>query len=291
MKLNLLPTHVSKAGQARSALLLSFLLMAGLVGASVWMITSSKKELNELKTQAAELKPKADQAVAISKQADDIIKQAGGIILNQKLAESMLGHNTVYPDLYDEVLKYIPSYYRVTSVSAVPASAQGCTLNITGVLQNYQQYADLMLAMLRIPNALAVNRQGYQHNDFYVPALTSDSQSGRPIELGAAPIPDNPQDRLRYYESQGRLDGFLGVGGFGSTQQPVVRGAMPKWSQVTISVAMARDLQTPDPKGTLSQAAAASGVTPPVPGGGNTSPTNNAAPRPGGPGNRGADDI
>ena len=48
MKLNLLPTHVSKASAARTATILSGLMAAAMVAAAVWMSASSKKELDDL---------------------------------------------------------------------------------------------------------------------------------------------------------------------------------------------------------------------------------------------------
>lgn len=287
MKLNLLPTSVSKAGAARTTLLLSAILAAAMVGASVWMISSSKSELDGLKARAAELRPQVAAAVAVSKEADEIIQKAGGIILNQKLSESMMAHNTTYPDLYDEVRKYIPTYFRVTSMSAVPASDQLCTLNLTGVVQTYQQYADLMLALLRIPGATSIQRQGFQPNDYFVPNLSDGDQTGRPIRVGEEPIPDDPEARLQYFQARGTVEGF--VGGFGTPEIPRNRGAMPNWSQVAITIALAKNIQTPDPRASLAGAAAAGGGVPASTTPGNPAPST-PAPGPGRPG-RGDDDI
>ena len=286
MKLNLLPTHVSKASAARTATILSGLMAAAMVAAAVWMSASSKKELDDLKGKAEELVPQAQAAATESKKADAIIQQAKGIILNQKLSEAMMAHNSANPDLYDEVRKYIPSYFRVTSMSAVPAG-EVTTLNLTGVIQTYQQYADLMLALLRIPGATGVARQGWQHNDTFVPPLSADNQSSRPVAIGDAPIPDDPQARLDYYISRGSITGFDGVGGFGEGDMPRNRGAMPKWSEIQVTVALQRNVQTPDPRASLA-AGAAGGPQPPAPAGaaapGGNKPATNA---PGGGNRRG----
>lgn len=289
MKLNLLPTHVSKAGAARTTVIMSGLLGLGLVAAAVLMSVSSERELAGLKTQAQELEPQAAAALAESQKADETIKKAGGIILNQQLAEAMMAHSPKYPALYDEVRRYIPSYFRVTSLAATPSGPEATTLNITGVLQSFQQYADIMVALMRIPGAVGVSRQGFQHNDFFVPPLTEGNQVSRPVRVGDQPMPDDPQERLDYMIARGGIDGYLGVSGFGETEVPRTRGAMPRWSEVTLSVALARGLQTPDPRSSLAGAAAAAGGGAPTNNttpGANT-PATNSTPAPGNQGRSG----
>src|SRR5690242_5602043 len=121
MKLNLLPTYVGKEKAAKSAIFLSIILAAAGIAASVFLITSSRDAKNQSAQRIVDSTPKAQQAVAVSKSADDVIKNASVLILNTNLAEAMDKHNTVYPDLYDNVRRYIPSFFRVTAMSAAPA--------------------------------------------------------------------------------------------------------------------------------------------------------------------------
>lgn len=259
MKLNLLPTHVSKAGAARTAIIMSGVLGLAMIAAAVFMAVSSEKELADLKSQAQELEPQAAAALTESQKADETIRKAGGILLNQQLAEAMTAHSQKYPALYDEVRRYIPPYFRVTAISATPSGPDATTLTMTGVIQTFQQYADVMVALMRIPGARGVGRQGFQQNDFFVPPLSANNQVSRAVRVGEEPMPDDPQERLNYMIARGSSDGYLGVSGFGETEVPRTRGPMPRWSQITLSVSLQRPMQTPDPRASLAGAAAAGG--------------------------------
>lgn len=270
MKLNLLPTYVSKEKQAKTGVILGLLIGVVGVAAAVGLIFISRSERDRSYTEMTELEPQHAQVVALAKSADTIIEKARPIILNINLAQAMNAHNTVYPDLYDEVRRYIPSFFRVTSMAATPSSAEVATVTLTGVLQTQQQYADLMLALLRIPGATSVTREGYQIVSPQVPPLTETDQNGRPLRPGEAPIPTDPQERLDYFIAQGTLSGFEAVGGFGT--EPGRRGAMPLWSEITVSVVIPRAIMTPNPRATLSSGG----------GGGGGNRPNNPAPSTGG---------
>lgn len=284
MKLNLLPTYVSKEKQGRFAVLGSAVLAVVGLLAMLFLIRSSREAVQVQQDRINAAKPDADRAVAISKQADDVMNQARGLILNMNLADAMNAHSKVYPDLYDEVRKYIPSFYRISSLNAVPNGAESVTVTMTGYLSSFQQYADLMVALLRIPGATAVSRSGFQLNDPLVPNVVPEDKVGRPIKPGEPRIPDNPMDRLDLQIANAQLTGFVGAGGFGTTDRPIVRGAMPNQSTVTVAVVIAgKDIQTPDPRGTLAQASTLWGAPAATPAGG-TAPAANApatnAPRP-----------
>ncbi len=257
MKLNLLPTYVSKEKQAQTGIVLGVLFAVVGIAAAVGMIVISKGERDRAFEEMESKKPAHLQVVAISKAADTVITQAKPIITNINLAEAMTAHNTVYADLFDQIRQYIPSFYRLTSISATPVSAEGASVNLTGVIQTQQQYADLMLALLRIPGVVNVSRDGYQIVSAQVPALTAEDQSGRPLKPGEGQIPDDPEQRLNYYIAQGQLTGFLDVSGFGG--EPGQRGPMPDWSVVNITVVLPARLMTPNPRATLASGTAAPG--------------------------------
>jgi Tfp pilus assembly protein PilN len=275
MKLNLLPTYVSKEKQAKTGVILGVLTAVVGIAAAVGMIVISKNGRDSAYASMEEKRPAHLQVLAISKAADTVITQAKPIITNINLAEAMNAHNTVYADLFDQIRQYIPSFFRLTAISATPLSADGASVNLTGVIQTQQQYADLMLALLRIPGAANVSRDGYQVVSAQVPALSVDDQSGRPLKPGEGRIPDDPEQRLNYYIAQGQLTGFMNVSGFGGEAGP--RGPMPDWSTVNITILMPAKLMTPNPRATL-----ASGGGAPAPG----APAAPAPPPPGGGGER-----
>ncbi len=285
MKLNLLPTYVSKEKQGRFAVIGSALLAIVGVLAMLFMIRSSRDAVQVQQDRIVAAKPDADRAFAISGQADEVMNQARGLILNMNLAEAMNSHSKVYPDLYDEVKQYIPAFYRISSLNAVPNGAESVTIVMTGYLKTFQEYSDLMVALLKIPGATAVSRSGFQLNDPLVPNLVPEAQIARQIKPTDSRIPDNPMDRLDLLIAEAQLTGFQNAGGFGTHGTPMVRGAMPNQSTVTVAVVIAgKNIQTPDPRGTLAGAAALWGgapavTTPGTPAPGNpTTPTKAAGP-------------
>lgn len=253
MKLNLLPTYVSKGNQAKTATVVSVLLgLLGVLGA-VGMIFLSKGELTKAREDAASKQQRAADAVATSKQADKVVSDAQMVIRNINLADAMLKHSDAYPDLYREMKPYIPGFFRITQMQATPIDAASCQLTLTGTVKTFQQYSDLMIALYRIPGATAVARAGYNLGDKYIPNITDTDQNGRPIKPGDTNIPDSKYERLAYFQSQAGVTGFTGEGGFGTADDTQPRGAMPGYSLVTVSVVIPRVLQTPDPRATLNQ--------------------------------------
>jgi Tfp pilus assembly protein PilN len=272
MKLNLLPTYVSKEKTARAGILgMVALIVAGLLLAG-GMVFISSSTAAKAKSDALELEPAAARAVSTANEADSVIASAQGILRNIALADQMNRHNSKYVALYDEVKRYIPGFFRVTSMSATSTGQGTAALDLQGVISSYQQYADLMLAMMRVPGAQSVTRSGFNNIDQYIPALTPTDQTGRPVRPGEAPIPDDPLERLDYFIARGSTTGYSGVGNFGG-DPTVTRGAMPNASLVTIRVALNRDLQTPDPDATLRGGGAGGGL--------GTSPTTTSIPTPG----------
>lgn len=252
MKLNLLPTYVSREKQIRNAVLLSLALAALGIGASAWMIKKSQDDLRAARARVVSLQPQAAEAVAISKNADVIVGQSAQLMSNIQLANAMLMHSDVYPNLYNDVKLYIPGFFRATSLNAASGGANATTVTMQGVIRTFQQYADMNLALLRMPGANTVSRQGYQIRDMFVPPLTREDQVGRPIRPGEPRLPDEPLDRLDVLIANARDDGFVGAGGFGTiSEPPFTRGAMPDWSTVTFQINLNRDIQVPDPRGSI----------------------------------------
>lgn len=283
MKLNLLPATVSKGAKTRTAVIVAVLMVLGGIGASAYMITSSGADLVAIKTQVNEERPKAERALNTAAEAETIIVQANGVVLNKGLAQAMIAHNAKYPALYDELLKSIPSYFRVTSMRATPIDANSSQITMEGTLESYQQYADLMLALLNFKGTTAVGRNQYVTNEQVVPALTQIDQTARPRRLNEAPIPDDPLERLTYFQAQASTPTYQGTGNYGSPTDDT-RFALPTSSLITVTMVVARDLRVPDVRTTLasSGAAPASTTTASAPGGGFPGGPGGGFPGPGG---------
>lgn len=267
MKLNLLPTYVSKEGQVKRGLIVSILMFVASLAAMLGMITISQQNLAAKRRTADELRPQAEEVVTIANQADTLITAGSGIARNVNLANEMNKHNGAYPALYDYVRPYLPGFFRASSMSVVPLQGSDVQLTVTGFIKSAGEYRDLMLALLRIPGATSVSRAGFQARDQYVPNLSQTDQTGRPIRQGETPIPDDPLQRLDYFIARGGTTGYTGVGGFGSGPENTARGAMPEASQVTVTVTFPfeypaanpvyRGLMGPDPIATLRAAGSA----------------------------------
>lgn len=253
MKLNLLPTTVSKASASKGAAIGAVILGLLGVGAAVGMIFISNTALNTAREEAiVHQKPAAD-AVATAQQARVQMDSANTIIRNQMLSEAMLAHNDVYPDLYTEVMRYVPAYYRLTSLSATPAG-ETTVISMTGQLDTFSQYADLAIALWKIPDALDVARAGYVNDDKRVPNLSEGDQVGAPIGPSDSPLPSDPLQRLDALIARANSEptGYLNVGGFGSTDTVSARGATPGYSTVSMTVTVQRDVRVPDPRATIN---------------------------------------
>ncbi|MFI5384867.1 MAG: hypothetical protein ACHQ50_01995 [Fimbriimonadales bacterium] len=261
MKLNLLPTYVSKEKATRGALLLSIVLFVVLILAAVGLYQKGLSDFSASTEGIANLEGKAKKAKDTADHADVVMQESETLLRNTNLAQAMQAHNKVYPDLYDKIRRVVPGFYRVNSMSAQSAGPNTTSVTLVGVLDTDQQYADLMLALLRIPedlpdmkglSVLSVSRAGFTNSSaMYVPAPSTIDQAGKPHKIGDGPIPDDPSNRLDYFMAQGKVTGYDNAGGFGAGQ-PGPRGAMPKSSLVTVTIVLSGiDLQSPDPKATL----------------------------------------
>ncbi len=261
MKLNLLPATVSKGKQSKTAWIASvFIIFVG-IGISLALTLMSAKALADAKQAYEESIPPAQRALATAQKADDYMRLPDVIALmkNVSLGQAMIAHNDKYPDLYNSLRRYVPPFFRITSMAATPVSDTQSSVTLTGTLDSYQQYADLMLSMMRNPEAVSVSRSGYQADELFVPQITEVDQAGRPRRPNEAPIPDDPLQRLAFFEAQGaQQPGFTGVGNFG-TSTDVTRLAMPGESLVTVQLILNHALQTPNPTATLGSGGAAPG--------------------------------
>ncbi|AIE85776.1 hypothetical protein OP10G_2408 [Fimbriimonas ginsengisoli Gsoil 348] len=222
------------------------------IGAAAAMSIISSGQLKEARQAVADKQEEAARAYALSTQADEIVAKAEGVIRNKNLATAMLSHNGVYPDLYQNLFRYNPPYFRLTSITASPVDAETATVTMTGTISTYQQYADLMLAVMRNPRVKSVARAGYQDTkDLYVPPLLLTDQQGKPHKPGETPIPDDPLERLAYFQSQGQPAGYLSAGNFGSGTDNE-RLAKPGDSLITLTLNVAANLQVPNPRATLA---------------------------------------
>jgi len=259
MKLNLLPTTVSKGKQAQSAVIFSVLIALAGIALGGWLSVSSQHELDAAKAdQLASVDPAA-AAYKKSTDADTILagEKSVDLIKNANLAEAMIKHNDVYPDLYEGVKPYIPSFFRINSLSA-SSSGENSNITMIGTIDTYQQYADLMLAFSRYPGLLSISRSGYIDRSVFVPNINTVDEVGRPRREDEAPIPDDKLLRLAYFQSNVRQESYTGEGNFG-TGTDSTKGAMPEASLITVVLTVKKDLRVPEPRQTLGAGGASAG--------------------------------
>lgn len=258
MKLNLLPTNVAKSGQSATALIAGIAIGLLSIVAAVLGIVMSKGAMEAAKAEAQTHQQGAADALATANAAQDQIALATVITSNQKLAEAMDAHNGKVIDLFNKVRRYVPAYYRLDTIGAQPSGTQA-TVTMTGQLQSFTQYADLAIALWKIPGAINVTRQGYVVDTAQVPALTEADQTGAPIKADETPLPTDPLERMNALIARAAAapQGFLNVSGYGSGDNLTAKGPMPGWSTVTMTVLIDENIQVPNPRATITAAGAA----------------------------------
>ena len=161
MKLNLLPKTVSKNVQSKTMLMvMTILVLVSLVGAFMYN-RKLNGDLQSYKDESAQLEANAEKVRQTQKHAEEIIADAAIVLTNSSLVNKIDEANKAYPDLYDEVRKHIPSFYRLRSMEAASHGAESCTVTLTGYLKTFQQYSDIMLSLLRMPGLVSIARAGY----------------------------------------------------------------------------------------------------------------------------------
>ncbi len=253
MKLNLMPESTGAGGSFALATVLALVILAISLAWAAFLIFSSQAALAAEVERRSTLEPQYTAVMQTANDANAIIAGHAPIERNIRLYQAMVEHNSKYVDLYSSLADYIPSFFRVTSLAATPASDSSTTLVISGVLQTYQQYADVMLAMLRIPGAVNVTRTGFVDDPTYIPSLIQTDQIGSRVRRSEPNLPSDPIDQM--YErinraSQATVSGYQGTGNFGS--DTIEKGAMPGWSLVTITVSLQGvNMMAPSPADTL----------------------------------------
>lgn len=277
MKLNLLPKIVDTTGRAKRAFFGGLLVFAGSCVAAFMMAKISGDRLQKATEAVQDAQPKYDAAVKVANEADSIMAQPEfkQLVVNTGLAKAMIAGNHTYPDLFDFVKPYIPKFFRITNLSATPIDATTCTVSMTGIVKNAQEYADVSLALLRIPGALSVSRGGFQKEDVVVPPLVEVDQNGRPRLESKGPIPDDPLARLEYFQNDSIPSGYLNSGNYGDLEPGVTKTIRPGESLITMTVMIPKDIQTPDPRKTIQSLAGGGGATTPNPGLPASAPTGN----------------
>jgi Tfp pilus assembly protein PilN len=279
MKLNLLPAGSDKSSKVKFAFLGSLLLfILSLVGAFL-MAREAQRRVDLVNQKLEEVKPHYDNVVKIAADADAVMArpQVREAVVNAGLAQAMNKANTLYPDVYDFVRPYIPRFFRITSMIATPVDATNSTVTMTGTVKNAQEYADLMLSLLRIPGSTSVSRGGFSAEDVVVPRLTAVDQYGKPRKESQAPIPDDAYERLAYFEGQQAPSGYLASGGFGVTEAGTTKTVRPGESLITVTVSIPRNLQVPNPRATIQSLGGA------APAGGGAAPAASRGPAAFGP--------
>lgn len=250
MKLNLLPTGQTKGQGIVRAWVFSGILSVAAIAASIWMIVSSTKALNEAKDAALSEKPKAEMVTSVASQADDIIKIAEPYQRNTNLVTAMDANVPKYPNFYKGIRKFIPAFFRATSMVAVPVSDTQVNLTLTGIIKDQDQYNDLVLALMRIP-ASNIQRQLIPHDDVILPNILPNDLDPKPYKSSEGRIPPTPDGALNYYVAKGGVTGFVNANGFGA-DEPGRRGAMPKYNEITMVLTVPGNLQVPNVRGTLA---------------------------------------
>ena len=253
MKLNLLPSHVAKSQGSKGMFVFGLLILLACGFGAFMLIGIGNTAVDDAKERVAEHEPGVKRAMGKSQMADTVMRKATGLDRNLKLTAAMVAHNTVYIDLYRDVMAVVPDFYRINSLSAAVTGADTCTVNMTGVLLSSQDYMDVVAAFYRMPGVTSVARSGFVDNRKIVPGLDIDDQIGTEIPPGQPNIPSDPEERLDDLVSRaaGPSSGFAGTT-FGTEASP--KGAMPGWSTVAITLQLTnRAIRPPNPRATIDQ--------------------------------------
>lgn len=261
MKLNLLPQAVTKRSAAPLFIAMAAVMVLVATAGAAWMVVDSKDQLKKAIAERESHLPGYANNLATANDAERVIQQAVNYDRNVKLVQECAKHNNVYADLYNKLLPYIPSFYRIHSLNAT-GGGDTCSVTMVGHLSTFQQYADLELVLWRIPEVISVQRAGYVPRHSSVQGLTPDRQKSVEIKPGETPLPDDPLQQIEVLKARAASvpTGFVNAGGFGTDASPKLD--MPDYQTVTMTVLMKGNLQVPDPAATLAAAAAAPAAAP-----------------------------
>lgn len=287
MKLNLLPQYVSKGAAARTWMILSILASILSIAAAIGLITISGKNRNEAESAMNDKVPQAQQVVALAKSAETVAATSAMTVRNIALAKAMEEHPAKIGNFYRDVIPYIPSFFRINAMTMTPVDATTCTLTLTGTIQTYQQYADLMLALLRIPGAQNVSRAGFVLDRKFLPGVSEEMPYPEMRKGSESALPLDPRERIAALVARASQEptGFTGAGNYaGPIENP--RQAIPKWQNITVSVVLKTPgVQVPVPGQTGAPGAGpAAGPSPSLNPGATQPPAAAANPAAGAPG-------
>src|SRR5688572_2766225 len=232
MKLNLLPKTAAKSAQSRTAFMVMALLVVLTLAGTMFYASQISSTLAGYKEEVTAKEALATQVVNTAASADTILAESKIVLTNSELVKQIDNANGKYPRLYNTLKGYIPAFMRVRSMTAASGGPEQSVVTIQGYIKTFQQYSDVMIALLRFPGCSAVGRSGFG------PIATGD----------AGPFGYDPANPER-----GPIPGWSSV-------------------TLTMSITSGpfANLQAPDPRSTLQGAGtgtapAPSGVQPGVP--------------------------
>ena len=196
MKLNLLPHYQDPGLQSKKAIQRGGVGVLCALAVSLFLIFWSGLGLGEAQAEIEALEPEAQLAYRTALRADEIMKGAAFLTTDLKLAEAIQKQNQNAITLFQEVMEYLPSFFRLTSLNAAPKGEQDAVVVLEGVIHSYQEYADLMLALLRMPDVSKVQRSKPDIKESPVPPLVPEDQIGISVLAGSPRIPSEPLKRM-----------------------------------------------------------------------------------------------
>ncbi|MEO7453601.1 MAG: hypothetical protein ABIV13_02425 [Fimbriimonadales bacterium] len=161
MKLNLLPKTAARSAQSRTALMAMAVLVVLTLAGTMLYASQVSKTLAGYKEEVAAKEIIAKQIVDTAASADTILANSKIVLTNFELVKQIDNSNGKYPRLYNTLKGYIPSFIRVRSISAASGGPENSVVTIQGYLKTFQQYSDVMIALLRFPGCSAVGRSGF----------------------------------------------------------------------------------------------------------------------------------
>ncbi len=161
MKLNLIPKTAAKGAASKTIFVVALAAVLVSLVAAFMYNQSLQMTLQSWKDDTAQMKVSADEVVRATKEADEIVAKAQIVLTNKALYDQIVASNTAYPDAYDEVKEYIPSFFRVRTFNAQSTGERTSVMTISGYLRSFQQYSDVMIALLRCPSVVQIGRNGF----------------------------------------------------------------------------------------------------------------------------------
>jgi hypothetical protein len=161
MKLNLLPKTAARSAQSRTAFMVMALLVVLTLAGTMFYASQISQTLSGYKEEVAQKEIIAKQVVDTAASADTILANSKVVLTNSELVQQIDSSNGKYPRLYNTLKGYIPAFMRVRSLTAASGGPENSVVTIQGYIKTFQQYSDVMIALLRFPGCSAVGRSGF----------------------------------------------------------------------------------------------------------------------------------